>query len=91
MKSFIFVGIPLMTIGLSGCTSSDPAILPEVTTYQSLSVGHTGIRRVHPGTVFGGYTRRRVVEPENWRKRNAPPTGWRDQNVEPAAQTESGS
>ena len=91
MKIFALLGIPLTVISVSGCTPSNPAFLPEVTTYRSPADAHTGIRSVRPGTVLGGYTSRAVIEPENWRKRNAPPTGWRNQNVEPKAVPEPSS
>lgn len=86
MKTFALVVLPLIVV--SGCTSSNPALLPEVVAYRSPVDAHTGIRPQYPRSVTSGYNRRAVIEPENWRGRNAPPTGWRNQSVQPEASTE---
>ncbi len=86
MKILVLVGLPLVLA--TGCTSSNPAPLPEVVTYRSPADTHTAIRPQHPGSVLRGYNRRAIIEPEKWRKRNAEPSDWRSQNVDPVSNTE---
>ena len=86
MKILAVLGLPLAFA--TGCTSSDPSLLPEVVTYRSPTDAHTAIRPQNPRSVLRGYNRRTVIEPERWRERNAAPSGWRNQSVDPVSSTE---
>lgn len=81
MKYLALAGLPLILI--SGCTSTDPVSLPDVTSLQSPVNAHSGIRHQRPRSLFAGYTKRSIIEPESWKRRNAPPTDWRNQSVDP--------
>lgn len=86
MKILAVLGLPLAFA--TGCTSSDPALLPEVVTYRSPADAHIAIRPQHPRSVLRGYNRRTVIEPEKWRERSAEPSDWRSQSVDPVSNTE---
>jgi len=86
MKILAVMGLPLALA--TGCTSSNPSILPEVVSYNSPVDAHSGIRHQHPRSVVRGYNRRAIVEPEKWRQRSAKPSGWLSQNVDPVSNTE---
>lgn len=81
MKFLALVSLPLIFI--SGCTSTDPVSLPDVTSLRSPVNAHSGIRHQRPRSLFAGYTNRSIEDPESWKQRNAPPTDWRNQSVDP--------
>ena len=81
MKFLALASLPLIFV--SGCTSTDPVSLPDVTSLRSPVNAHSGIRHQRPRSLFAGYTKRSIENPESWKRRNAPPADWRSRNVDP--------
>ena len=94
MKILALIGLPLTIV--SGCTASNPTVLPEVVSYRSPADAHSGIRPQHPQPVVRGYVRREIIFPDKWRERNAEPTSgakssWLNQNTNPKSKMEEQS